>query len=149
MLVFVGVSRMTKTEITWFLKASKTDINTKNNYSKYNIGDEEYLIGTSHIDDILEFLTEMNYNIITYEFINHHIDCAKWSVYFDIDDYQEFRKQTLKKLINFHTGAYTTSSIYVKQITENSDDDNDNANNDDVEDADEDAYKWEKIYKKI
>jgi hypothetical protein len=134
---------MTATEITWFLKASKTGIDTANNYSKYDICDEEYLIGTSHIDDILECLTNMNYNIITYEFKNHYENFAKWAIYFEIDDYEEFRKQGLKKLINFRTGKYTTSSIYVKHIIENSD----NEDNEDYEDEEND--EWEKIYKKI
>lgn len=132
---------MTATEITWFLKASKTGIDIENNYSKYDIYDEEYLIGTSHIDDILECLTNMNYNIITYEFKNHYENFAKWTIYFEIDDYEEFRKQGLKKLINFRSGKYTTSSIYVKHITENSD----NEDYNEWEDDDE----WEKIYKKI
>jgi hypothetical protein len=141
--IFFGVARMIATEITWFLKASKTDINTENNYSKYDICDEEYLIGTSHIDDILECLTNMNYNVITYEFKNHYENFAKLAIYFEIDEYEEFQKQGLKKLINFRTGKYTTSSIYVKHITENS------SNEDDNEEDNEDDNEWEKIYKKI
>jgi hypothetical protein len=129
---------MTGVEITWYLKASKIGIDTKNNYSKYDIGDENNLICTSHIDDIIECLKEMKYNIQNYEFINHHAHCAKWLILFDVDDYEKFENKNFTRLVNFTIGKYITSSIYVKHISEYNENSNDDENDD----------EWVKIYKK-
>lgn len=132
---------MAQSQITWYLKANKKNINDSNNYIEYSNYDDKYLISPSLMESVIETLTSMNYNIQTYEFINHHEHCAKWCIVFDIDDYNIFRKTNLKQLILFTSGLYETSSIYVRHIC-NTDDNVDNK----YSDTDD---EWEKIYKKI
>jgi hypothetical protein len=129
---------MSTAQITWWLKASKTNINDSNNYAKYSTFDDKSLISPSIMDSVIEILSSMEYNIQTYEFINHHEHCAKWCIFFDIDDYETFRKENMKYLTQFTSGLYKTSSIYVRHITNNDDDD---SNDDDTENECEKIYK--------
>lgn len=133
---------MTVPAITWYLKADKIGINTAANYTEYDQFDDRYLINPTIIEDILECLNNMNYEITNYEFINHHSHCAKWCIVFETNDrtsdYTDFRKRNMEKLIKFKSGRFTTSSIYVKCIPESSCDDED--------DSDKDSDIWEKIY---
>jgi hypothetical protein len=131
---------MSTAQITWWLKASKTNINDSNNYTVYNAFDDTYLISPSIMESVIEILSSMNYNIQTYEFINHHKHCAKWCIVFDINEYETFRKDNMKTLIHFTSGLYNTSSIYVKHLSP--DDDTDTSDNDSS-----DSDEWKKIYK--
>lgn len=133
---------MAETLITWYLKASKSGINTCNNYGTYTAYDDEYLISSSIIESAIELLSAHGYDILTYEFINHHEHCAKWSIMFSIgnEDYNDFTKN-LKDIINFRHGLYSTSSIYVKHILDSDSSEDDNAN------YNQDYDKWKKIYK--
>lgn len=129
-------------QITWWLKASKSGISDTNNYGEYSTFDDTFLISPSIMDSVIEILSGMNYNIQSYEFINHHEHCAKWCILFDIDDYDTFRRDNIKILTHFISGLYKTSSIYVKHLpTDDTSDIDDNA-------SDEEDNDWKKIYKK-
>lgn len=135
---------MSSGAITWYLKASKINIDTSNNYGNYDQFDECYLISPAIIDDILECLNSMNYDIINYKFINHHEHCAKWCIVFETDDstddYSEFRKHNFEKIKKFKSGLFTTSSIYARYISDDDDDDDSDDSTDDEQDG------WFKIF---
>ena len=143
--------QLTKPAITWYLKADKTNINTADNYTEYDQFDDRYLISSAIIEDILECLNNMHYEMIKYEFINHHSHCAKWCILFETDDrtsdYSDFRKRNMEKLIKFKSGRFTTSSIYVKCVSEfDCDEDDDKGDDNGEDDSDDDSDIWEKIY---
>ena len=132
---------MPPAQITWFLKANKKYINCDTNYINYDVCNDKNLMSPLLMKSVIKMLTCMNYNIQTYEFINKYENYTKWSIYFDIDDYDIFRKDNMKLLVNFTSGLYKTSSIYVKHLY-------DDADCDIYCDADDDSEnEWEKIYK--
>jgi len=137
------MSTQNQTRITWYLKASKSNINPNNNYSKYDHFDDKYLISPATIEDVIECLTEMEYDIDIYEFINFNDHCAKWCIVFNIDDYKEFKKKNMKTIINFTSNKFVTSSIHLEQNKKHNNDNDDNDNSDDDDDT-----EWIRIYKR-
>jgi hypothetical protein len=116
-------------EITWFLSASKKNILSENNYSSYSQYDNEYLISSSLMEEIIELLNSMKYEIINIEFDNHRTNSAEWIIYFQTNDNDELTNnnninnnvnnekinKNIKKMINFQSGRYKTTSIYLKE----------------------------------
>ena len=137
---------MPKTLITWYIKAPRTSDNANYNTNTNSAANSytNWIMSPATIDSAVKMLCKMNYNIQEYELITHHDHCVKWCVVFDLGDEEidDFRRSSMKTLIQFKFGSFITSSIYVKY------DDNDVSGDDDIQGSgNETDDEWEQIYK--
>ena len=57
----------TGARINWVLRAYKKDIITDNNYEMYSSCDDENLLATCHLDEMLDCIKNMKYERDTFE----------------------------------------------------------------------------------
>ena len=96
---------------TWILTPDLTDIDLDNLYN-YGCYDDKCLISTFYIDEMLDFLDENNIKNLGYNFNNKY----QYSIKFNLDN--SAFNNVVDKLINFSTGRFKTSSIYIKKNNE-------------------------------
>lgn len=99
-------------KLTWLLTPDLTDINIDEMY-KYSCYDDKCLISTFFRDEILDYLREQeikNVNIILTD------DKFQYKTLFEID-ITELNK-LVNSLINFKTGRFKTTSVYMKNEEE-------------------------------
>ena len=113
--------------INWVLRAYKKDIITDNNYEMYSSCDDENLLATCHLDEMLDCIKNMKYEIISYHLDDDFTNYSKISIIFYInnkydfikskkdekDEKDEKNKPNLDKLIYFKVGLYSTYSIRI------------------------------------
>jgi len=128
----------TGARINWVLRAYKKDIIIDNNYAMYSSCDDENLLATCHLDEMLDCIKNMKYEIISYHLDDDFTNYSKISIIFYIDNKYNFiksdsiklnkfekdekHKPNLDKLIHFKVGLYSTHSIRILE------DDNDTGN---------------------
>jgi hypothetical protein len=128
----------TGARINWVLRAYKKDIIIDNNYAMYSSCDDENLLATCHLDEMLDCIKNMKYEIISYHLDDDFTNYSKISIIFYIDNKYDFiksdsiksnkfekdekNKPNLDKLIHFKVGLYSTHSIRILE------DDNDTGN---------------------
>jgi len=114
----------TGARINWVLRAYKKDIIIDNNYEMYSSCDDENLLATCHLDEMLDCIKNMKYEIISYHLDDDFTNYSKISIIFYIDNKYDFikskkdekvekDKQNLNKLIHFTAGLYSTYSIRI------------------------------------
>ena len=119
----------TGARINWVLRAYKKDIIIDNNYAMYSSCDDENLLATCHLDEMLDCIKNMKYEIISYHLNDDFTNYSKISIIFYIDNKYDFiksdsiksnkfekdekNKPNLDKLIHFKVGLYSTHSIRI------------------------------------
>ncbi len=97
---------------TWILTPDITDIDI-NNLHNYSCYDEECLISTFYKDEILDFLDENNIKV------NEYVLTENFQYKFNFNINKELFNDKINNFINFKTGRFKTSSIYIKTDTNN------------------------------
>ena len=92
---------------TWILTPDITDIDI-NNLHNYGCYDEECLISTFYIDEMLDFLDENNIKV------NEYVFTKDFQYKFSFNINKELFNDKINNFINFKTGRFKTSSIYIK-----------------------------------
>ena len=95
-------------KITWILKPDliNIDIDNLHNYGPY---EDECLISTFYINEILDFLEYNNITSIKYSLID-----KKYYYVLSFSVYKINFNKIFDKMIKFETGRFKTKSIYIK-----------------------------------
>ena len=99
-------------KLTWILTPDLSDMDIEEMY-KYSCYDDKCLISTFYKDEIFDFLEEegiKNINIILTE------DKFQYKAVFEID-FKDLSR-VVNILINFKTGRFKTTSVYMKEDNE-------------------------------